>query len=164
GNHRQNRSDQSRTAKTWLSRGSELTVGGIAWLRRSAPRREGHSHPPQPSLTALGGGAWLQRHCHREQFPSGARSERVRVRSRFIPTHKGQGLPTSEIAALPTRSGSMKNPTYFALRSICIPHQSVPDPERYSAKDDSLQWFSHALSRDNLYLSISMLFGYNPKT
>lgn len=25
------------------------------------------------------------------------------------------GLPTSEIAALPTRSGSMKNPTYFAL-------------------------------------------------
>jgi erythromycin esterase-like protein len=34
---------------------------------------------------------------------------------RFIPTHMGQGLPTSEIAALPTRSGSMKNPTYFAL-------------------------------------------------
>ena len=35
--------------------------------------------------------------------------------ARFIPTHKGQRLPTSEIAALPTRSGSMKNPTYFAL-------------------------------------------------
>jgi erythromycin esterase len=35
--------------------------------------------------------------------------------ARFIPTHKGQGLPTSEIAALPTRSGSVKNPTYFAL-------------------------------------------------
>ncbi len=35
--------------------------------------------------------------------------------TRFIPTHKGQGLPTSAIAALPTRSGSMKNPTYFAL-------------------------------------------------
>jgi hypothetical protein len=35
--------------------------------------------------------------------------------ARFIPTHKGQGLPTSTIAALPTRSGSMKNPTYFAL-------------------------------------------------
>jgi erythromycin esterase len=34
---------------------------------------------------------------------------------RFIPTHKGQGLPTSKIAPLPTRSGSMKNPTYFAL-------------------------------------------------
>ena len=34
---------------------------------------------------------------------------------RFIPTHKGQGLPASEIAALPTRSGSMKNLTYFAL-------------------------------------------------
>ncbi len=35
--------------------------------------------------------------------------------ARFIPTHKGQGLPTAAIAALPTRSGSMKNPTYFAL-------------------------------------------------
>ena len=34
---------------------------------------------------------------------------------RFIPTHKGQGLPTPAIAVLPTRSGSMKNPTYFAL-------------------------------------------------
>jgi erythromycin esterase-like protein len=35
----------------------------------------------------------------------------------FIPTHKGQGLPASEIASLPTRSGSMKNPTYSALTS-----------------------------------------------
>jgi erythromycin esterase-like protein len=35
--------------------------------------------------------------------------------ARFIPTHKGQGLPTSAIMDLPTRSGSMKNPTYFAL-------------------------------------------------
>jgi erythromycin esterase-like protein len=35
--------------------------------------------------------------------------------ARFISTYKGQGLPTSEIATLPTRSGSMKNPTYFAL-------------------------------------------------
>ncbi|WP_440948603.1 erythromycin esterase family protein [Methanosarcina sp. T3] len=33
----------------------------------------------------------------------------------FIPTHKGRGLPTSEIEALQTRSGSMKNPTYFPL-------------------------------------------------
>ncbi|HOQ65690.1 MAG TPA: erythromycin esterase family protein [Methanosarcina thermophila] len=34
---------------------------------------------------------------------------------RFIPTYKGQGLPASEIEALPIRSGSMKNSTYFAL-------------------------------------------------
>ncbi len=34
---------------------------------------------------------------------------------RFIPTHKGQGLPASEIVALPIRSGSTKNSTYFAL-------------------------------------------------
>jgi erythromycin esterase len=33
----------------------------------------------------------------------------------FIPTHKGQGLPTPAIVALPTRSGSIKNSTYFAL-------------------------------------------------
>ncbi|WP_321417675.1 erythromycin esterase family protein [uncultured Methanomethylovorans sp.] len=35
----------------------------------------------------------------------------------FIPTYKGQVLPASEIEALPTRSDSMKNPTYFALTS-----------------------------------------------
>lgn len=35
--------------------------------------------------------------------------------ARFIPTHKGQGLPASEIAALPIRSGSVKNPTYFPI-------------------------------------------------
>ena len=35
--------------------------------------------------------------------------------ARFIPTHKGQGLPTSEITVLPTRSGSTKNLSYFAL-------------------------------------------------
>ncbi len=34
---------------------------------------------------------------------------------RFIPTHQGQGLPSSEIADLPTRSGSTKNFSYFAL-------------------------------------------------
>jgi erythromycin esterase len=34
---------------------------------------------------------------------------------RFIPTHKGQGLPSSEIAALPARSASTLNSTYFAL-------------------------------------------------
>ena len=40
----------------------------------------------------------------------------------FIPTHKGQGLPSAEIALLPTRSGSMKNPTYIPLT-----HQSFTD-------------------------------------
>ena len=35
--------------------------------------------------------------------------------TRFIPTHKGEGLPAAEIAAIPTRSGSMKNPTYGPL-------------------------------------------------
>ena len=35
--------------------------------------------------------------------------------ARFIPTHKGQGLSSSEIAALPVRSASTLNSTYFAL-------------------------------------------------
>ena len=35
--------------------------------------RRGHSYAPQPALPAPGGEARLQRHCHREQFPPGAR-------------------------------------------------------------------------------------------
>lgn len=35
--------------------------------------------------------------------------------ARLIPTYKGQGIPDSAIAALPTLSGSMKNPAYFPL-------------------------------------------------
>jgi erythromycin esterase-like protein len=34
---------------------------------------------------------------------------------RFIPTRRGSGMPVDEIAALPTRSGSKKNSTYFPL-------------------------------------------------
>ncbi len=37
--------------------------------------------------------------------------------ARFIPAHKGQGLPTSAITVLPTRSGSVQNLSYFALTS-----------------------------------------------
>jgi hypothetical protein len=36
---------------------------------------------------------------------------------RFIPTHGGQVLPAAAIADLPTRSGSTRNPTYFAMTS-----------------------------------------------
>jgi erythromycin esterase len=34
---------------------------------------------------------------------------------RFVPTHRGYGLPAAALAALPTRSGSARNPGYFAL-------------------------------------------------
>lgn len=34
---------------------------------------------------------------------------------RFIPTHKGRGLPMSEIESLPLRSGNQRNPSYFPL-------------------------------------------------
>jgi erythromycin esterase len=35
----------------------------------------------------------------------------------FIPTHRGQGLPAAEVASLPVRSGSKRNPTYIPLSS-----------------------------------------------
>jgi erythromycin esterase-like protein len=35
--------------------------------------------------------------------------------ARFIPTHRGRGLPADELASLPTRSPSTRNSTYFAL-------------------------------------------------
>ena len=34
---------------------------------------------------------------------------------RFVPTHRGQGLSTTEVAALPTRSDSQQNKSYVAL-------------------------------------------------
>ncbi|HSD57609.1 MAG TPA: hypothetical protein VLB04_05455 [Methanotrichaceae archaeon] len=45
--------------------------------------------------------------------------------ARFIPTHLGLRLPTPAIAALPIRSGSIKNSTYFPLT-----HQSFTDFDR----------------------------------
>jgi len=41
---------------------------------------------------------------------------------RWIPTHRGRGLPASEVAALPIRSGSQKNPTYFVLTPQSLIH------------------------------------------
>jgi hypothetical protein len=35
--------------------------------------------------------------------------------ARFVPTHGGQGLGPRATADLPTRTGSARNPTYFAL-------------------------------------------------
>ena len=40
--------------------------------------------------------------------------------ARIIPTHKGEGLPPSALTALPARSGSQKNPTYFPLTSESV--------------------------------------------
>jgi erythromycin esterase-like protein len=62
--------------------------------------------------------------------------------ARLIPTHKGQGLPASEIVALPTRSGSMKNPTYFALTPQSFTDfdwLAVLDRTAYSRGGPSLQ-------------------------
>jgi erythromycin esterase len=53
--------------------------------------------------------------------------------ARLIPTHQGQGLATSAIAALPIRSGSMKNRTYFALTP-----QSVTDFDWLAVLDSTV--------------------------
>lgn len=62
--------------------------------------------------------------------------------ARFIPTHQGHGLPASEIAALPARSGSTKNPSYFALTSQSIAEfdwLAVLDSTVYSRGGPSLE-------------------------
>jgi erythromycin esterase len=54
---------------------------------------------------------------------------------RFIPTHRGEGLPTPEIASLATRSGSTKNPTYIPLTAQSFTdfdHLAVLDSATYS--------------------------------
>jgi erythromycin esterase len=53
--------------------------------------------------------------CHPEAGTIEARLTGAPGPGRFIPTHKGRGLLTSEIAALPIRSASTLNSTYFAL-------------------------------------------------
>jgi len=52
--------------------------------------------------------------------------------ARFIPTRKGRGLPAAAIAALPVRSASTKNPTYFALAP-----QSLSDFDWWAVLDST---------------------------
>lgn len=62
--------------------------------------------------------------------------------ARFIPTHRGEGLPALAIAALPTRSGSKKNPGYFPLTPQSLTDfdwLAVLDSTRYSRGGPPLQ-------------------------
>lgn len=62
--------------------------------------------------------------------------------ARFIPTHKGQGLPIQAVAALSVRSGSMKNPTYFPLTNQSLSDfdwLAVLDSTAYSRGGPPLQ-------------------------
>lgn len=63
--------------------------------------------------------------------------------ARFIPTHRGQGLPTAELAALPLRSRGSKNPSYVTALN---PHSltdfdwlAVLDSTAYSRGGPPLQ-------------------------
>ncbi len=54
---------------------------------------------------------------------------------RFVPTHRGQGLSAQAVADLPTRSGSVKNPTYFPLTAESFTDfdwLAVPDTTEYA--------------------------------
>jgi erythromycin esterase len=53
--------------------------------------------------------------------------------ARFIPTHKGQGLPASEIEALPIRSRSVKNTTY----TTALNPQSFTDFDWWAVLDST---------------------------
>jgi len=53
--------------------------------------------------------------CQPEVGTLEARLTAVPGPARFIPTFRGKGLPVTEIASLPARSGSLKNTTYFPL-------------------------------------------------
>lgn len=62
--------------------------------------------------------------------------------ARFIPTHRGQKFAASAIAALPTRSASSRNPTYFALTSQSLTDfdcLAVVDSTAYSRGGPPLQ-------------------------
>jgi erythromycin esterase len=64
--------------------------------------------------------------------------------ARFIPTYRGQTLPTAAIAALPTRSPSVKNSTYFALTPQSLSDfdwLAVMDTTTYSLGAPSLEGF-----------------------
>ncbi len=71
-----------------------------------------------PRYAVIGTGVGVSDANGIAQPEAGSLEARLTARRRsavLIPTHRGQGLSASEIAALPTRSGSMKNPSYFAL-------------------------------------------------
>lgn len=73
-----------------------------------------------PRYTSIGSAVRISDANGISQPEEGTLEERLNTAPgpvRFIPTHQGQGLPISEIEAIPTRSGSIKNSTYFPLTS-----------------------------------------------
>ena len=77
-----------------------------------------------------------------------ARLTAVPGQAQLIPTHRGQGLPTAAIADLPTRSASIKNPTYFPLTPQSFTDFdwfAVLDSTTYNRGGPPLQeWDTHA--------------------
>jgi len=71
----------------------------------------------------------------------------------FIPTQGGHGLSAAEIASLPTRSGSLKNPTYTALTAQSFTDfdwLAVLNSTHYSRGGPSLDaWDAPAEAKEN---------------
>jgi erythromycin esterase len=62
--------------------------------------------------------------------------------ARLIPTHRGRGLPQGDLAALPVRSGSRRNTSYFALTAQSLADfdwLAVLDSTGYDAGGPPLQ-------------------------
>lgn len=62
----------------------------------------------------------------------------------FIPTHSGHGLPATEIAALPIRSGSALNGSYMPLNAACFGEFDwlvVLPSATYTRGGPPLQWW-----------------------
>ena len=73
-----------------------------------------------PRYAVIGAGVGVSTSIGLAPPESGTLEARLTAASgpgRFILTHRGQGLPAAEIAALPIRSGSVKNSSYFAFSS-----------------------------------------------
>ena len=69
---------------------------------------------------------------------------------RFIPTHLSQGLPPSEVAALPTRSGSTTNPSYTPLAPESLANfdwRAVLDSTTYNRGGPPLQRWDASASQ-----------------
>ncbi|MHB0878430.1 MAG: erythromycin esterase family protein [Anaerolineae bacterium] len=62
--------------------------------------------------------------------------------ARFVPTHRCRGLPAAQVATLTTRTGSMKNMTYFPLTPQSLSNfdwMAVLDSTTYSRGGPSLE-------------------------
>jgi erythromycin esterase-like protein len=120
---RENDRDGARGKMLVFAHNSHLKCGGAEWqlgpqLLKWWPAGAHLREMFGPSYAVIGAGLGLSDDNGIGPPEPGTLEARLTAApgpARFIPTHKAQGLPAAEIAALPTRTGSTKNPGYFPL-------------------------------------------------